>query len=277
MFLAVLSGAVALLTSGCDDGGDSAEEKPRLVVEGSINSGGYPEVYLTMSAVASDEEGSVADNIVRWGVVRISDGEREVILTGGPFSGVFPPYRFYNFEMMGVPGKTYTLSAEYKGEVVTSSVTMPAPTPIASVRTEPVDGSENLRNLILSFVAPSDVPAYYHVSVKRSGVDRRFYPAMLGAIAVRQAGAGVEMPVYRARRSLSDEPFVPQFEVGDHVIVMLERVSPEVFDFWRAFDNASLTDGSVFTSTAVSLPGNITGGYGVWSAQGTSTATIEVK
>lgn len=277
MFLAVLSGAVALLTSGCDDGGDSAEEKPRLVVEGSINSGGYPEVYLTMSAVASDEEGSVADNIVRWGVVRISDGEREVILTGGPFSGVFPPYRFYNFEMMGVPGKTYTLSAEYKGEVVTSSVTMPAPTPIASVRTEPVDGSENLRNLILSFVAPSDVPAYYHVSVKRSGVDRRFYPAMLGAIAVRQAGAGVEMPVYRARRSLSDEPFVPQFEVGDHVIVMLERVSPEVFDFWRAFDNASLTDGSVFISSAVSLPGNITGGYGVWSAQGTSTATIEVK
>ena len=78
----MLSGAVALLTSGCDDGGDSAEEKPRLVVEGSINSGGYPEVYLTMSAVASDEEGSVADNIVRWGVVRISDGEREVILTG---------------------------------------------------------------------------------------------------------------------------------------------------------------------------------------------------
>lgn len=277
MFLAVLSGAVVLLTPGCDEVGGDTFEKPRLVVEGSINSGGYPEVYLTMSAVASDEEASVADNIVRWGVVKISDGEREVILTGGQFSGIFPPYRFYNFEMEGVPGKTYTLSAEYKGEAVTSSVTMPAPTPIASVRTEPVDGNENLRNLILSFVAPADVPAYYHVSVKRSGVDRRFYPAMLGAIAVRQAGVGVEIPVYRARRSLSDEPFVPQFEVGDHVAVMLERVSPEVFDFWRAYDNASLTDGSVFISSAVSLPGNISGGYGVWSAQGSSVVSVKIE
>ena len=277
MFPAVLSGSLAMVLAGCDDDGDSADEKPRLVVEGAINSGGYPEVYLTMSAVASDEEGSVADNIVKWGVVKISDGNRDVILTGGPFSGVFPPYRFYNFDMIGEPGKTYTLSAEYKGEAVTSSVTMPAPTPIASVRTEPVDGNENLRNLILSFVAPAEVPAYYHVSVKRSGADRRFYPAMLGAIAVRQPGAEVEIPVYRARRSLGDGPFVPQFEVGDYVTVMLERVSPEVFDFWRAFDNASLTDGSVFISSAVSLPGNISGGYGVWSAQGTSTATIEVK
>lgn len=65
--------------------------------------------------------------------------------------------------------------------------------------------------------------------------------------------------------------------VGETVTVTLARVSREVFLFWRAYDNASLVNGSIFVGAPGSLPSNVSGGYGVWSAQGVSTRTILVE
>lgn len=45
----------------------------------------------------------------------------------------------------------------------------------------------------------------------------------------------------------------------------------------RAYDNASLVDGSIFVGSPGSLPSNVEGGYGVWSAQGVATRTVTVE
>ncbi len=275
LFLLV-SAMTAPVLSGCDDE-DAESVEPRLVVEGWINSGGYPEVLLTMSAVPDGEEGEIASNIVRWGVVKLSDGEREVVMTGRMESGIFPPFRYYNFEMKGVPGRSYTLTAEYRGQTVSSSVTMPSPTRITAIDSRPVEDAGGMRAVTLRFIAPEDSPAYYHVSVREAGVDSRFYPSMLGAVEVASPGEIIEVPVYRGRRSFDDKDFSPHFAVGSTVDVRLERVSESVFRFWRAYDNASLVSGSVFVGSPGSLPGNVAGGYGVWSAQGVDTRSITLE
>lgn len=266
----------AALLGGCDEGEREAAPQ-RLVVEGWFNSGSYPEVLLNLSMVPSDEEDSVAESIVRWGVVSISDGEREVILTGGPSDKYFPPYHYYTFDMEGVPGRTYMLKATYRGMTVTSTAEMPYPTPIGTLSATPVEGNDTLCHLTLTFTAPEDTPAYYHLSARAHSRDGREYPCMIGAHEVLKPGAEVSLPVYRGNRSTRPgENFDADFPEGETVTVTLARVSREVFLFWRAFDNASLVNGSVFVGAPGSLPSNISGGYGVWSPQGASTATLRL-
>ncbi len=277
-YVSHLIAAALLAAMAACDSGEPAPAPQRLVVEGWLNSGSYPEVLLNLSMVPSDQEQSVAESIVRWGKVSISDGQQEVILTGAPSDRYFPPYHYYNFDMVGEPGKTYTLRATYRGMEVISTVTMPRPTPIDGIDVTPVAGNDTLRHLTLRFTAPDDTPAYYHLSAQVLGIDGREYPCMLGAHEVLKPGVEVVLPVYRANRSTATavDEYVADFPVGSRVSVTLARVSPEVFEFWRAFDNASLVSGSVFVGAPGSLPSNIDGGYGVWSPQGATTLHLSV-
>lgn len=267
---------MAATVSSCEDETPQTEE-PRLVVEGWINNNGYPEVLLTMSAVPDGNDNDIASTIIKWGIVKLDDGEQQIVLTGGPKNEIFPPYHYYSFDMKGIPGRRYTLTAEYRGMQIESSVVMPEPTAITSLRIEPVEGCDTLRSILVTFTAPDDCPAYYHISSCIEGIDSRFYPSMLGAVEALTPGAEMEVPVYRSRSSLTDDTFVPQYPVGHRVAVMLERVSEEVFRFWRAYDNASIVSGSVFVGSPGSLPSNVSGGYGVWSAQGIARETIKVE
>ena len=275
-FLILIYVLAAVWLGGCSDSSEEVQE-PRMVVEGQIDSDGYPRVFLTLSATADASGGIISENIIRWGVVKLSDGENEVILTGGPMAGVLPPYIYYSYDMVGVPGRSYTLTAEYKDKKVTSEVTMPEPTEIEGVRISGNAADDRSRDLTIMFNSPADAPAYYHLSVRVSGSDNRFYPCNPGTIAVMEGGKRVEMPVYKGNGGLSSGNDREGFTVGERVTVRLARVAPEVYDFWRAWDNAALTGGSVFVGSSVSLPSNISGGYGVWSAQGVSDLDVEIQ
>lgn len=275
--LAALSALSLLLLSSCSDEPAPLSASPALVVEGWIDSDGFPEVLLGRSVVPDAAGGDFADYIVRWGKVTISDGTSEVILTGGPSDKFFPPYHYYTHEMRGVPGRTYTLTASYAGLTATSTVTMPpAPTPIASIDISPVEGIDTLRHLTLTFRTPSDAPAYYHISAQVKDIDMRPLPSMLGSVEAIRPGELVSVPVYRGNSSLVSGSFTPDFPVGATVRIDFARVSPEAFLFWKAFDSASLVAGSVFISSPGSLPSNISGGLGIWSPRAVTTQVITI-
>ena len=82
--------------------------------------------------------------------------------------------------------------------------------------------------------------------------------------------------MYRGRAAIAEGDYTPDFPLGAIVKINLERVSREVFVFWRAFDNASLTGGSIFITSPGTLPSNIAGGLGVWSAQAVASTIISV-
>ncbi len=266
----------ALFAAACAADNPEVAE-PRLVVEGYFDSDGYPEVLLNMSLVPTEEGGSIGESIVRWGVVTISDGEREVVLTGGPSDKFFPPYHYYSYEMRGEPGRVYTLRASYKGREVVSSGYMHRPTPIEEVEVSPVEGCDTLRHLAVRFTAPADVPAYYHLSAQVHSAEGRMYPCMVGTHAVTEAGAAVTLPVYRANRTTSGTDYAADFPVGEIATVQLARIDYPAYCFWHAFDNAALVAGSVFVGVPGSLPGNIEGGFGVWTVQGVSARPVKVE
>lgn len=267
-----LLGALMLLHAGCDNSGD--ELRPRAVIEGWLDSEGYPTVIFTASFVVGEENVAISDKVIRWGKVTISDGTRTVIMTGGPDRDLFPPYRYYTYDMKGEPGKTYTIEAEFDDFHATATATMPYPPVVSSVDVTPSEVCDTLRSVIVNIVAPEKCPAFYHVSTRVVPEDTRFYPAVLGCIKAETPGEIVRLQVFRGKTSLTSADFTPQLPSNRVVLIKIERVTQEVYDFWNAFDEAALFGGSQFVGHSASLPSNIEGGFGYWSPQGVTLVRI---
>ena len=85
----------------------------KAVIEGYFRSGEYPAVMFS-SSVVPGISGNLTDALINWGKVTISDGDTAVVLTGRVDDSYAPPYIYYTFGMIGIPGRTYTISAESK-------------------------------------------------------------------------------------------------------------------------------------------------------------------
>lgn len=267
---------IVLLLSSCVSSEPDMPVFP--VIEGWIDSDGYPIVQFTSSIAPGYNENNLNDKLIQWGKVTISDGEKTVIMTGGPLSTIFPPFRYYTYEMEGTPGKKYKITAEFDELYAESECIMPAPTPIERIDLEPIVGSDSLRSATLYFISPDDCPAYYGVTIKKAAQGERPYPAMLGTIAVFTPGEEVAVAIMNPKNKLDgmNVDFVPQLKVGQNIVVSLCRLTPEVYEFWREYDNVTIFGGSQFVSTG-SIKGNIQSGYGIWSARGTDSVDLIVK
>ncbi len=266
--------ALPLALSGCVEP-DPAEQT--LVVEGFIADGGYPTVCLMQTVDPTQQGASLADMVVRWGVVRISDGERTVMLTGGPDRNYFPPYTYTTYEMQGEVGRTYTLTAEYDGRQVTAVTRIPEPVAIDSVTAQPDgrDGSE--RRLDLWLTAKSDGPEYFRVMTRVRGVHTQLLPGFMGAGESGGADGLVKIPVNRPRTSRDTVDYRTSFLPGEQIEVALCTMDRDAYLFWRDYDNAVAFGGSQFLVPSSPLRGNIRGGYGYFHGYGMTRRILTVE
>ncbi len=107
-----------LLIWGCEpieEGLPTSEQK--LVIDGAIEQGQFPIVYLTLSSGFYDPVDSMnlLDLIVTTARVSVSDGENEEVLTLFRNEGYFPPYYYRGTALRGVIGKEYTLEVRSRG------------------------------------------------------------------------------------------------------------------------------------------------------------------
>ena len=283
--LSVVAAMALALLASC---GNNFDDVPtRLVVEGYIDSDGYPRVYLTMSVSPSDHAKPLSDSFIRWGKVTVSDGDTTIILTGAADYDVFPPFVYRTYEMKGVPGKRYTVTAQYKELTVTSSATMLQPTAIDGIEFSPIEHNDSLCATFINFTSSADVPAYYVIQSRSRTRGTSFQTSMLGAFVANEPLSKYRMQVYRAGSDLDEllaggekpEKLSSSFVRGERISVKLCRVPKEIYDFWVAFDNNSTFGETRFVNGYTLLPSNIEGGYGVWSVQGACTidATVDCE
>lgn len=264
----------ALALCGCTEEQEMYEQRP--VLEGWIDSDGYPRVLFSISFVEDDEE-TIADKIVRWGLVTLSDGDTTVILTGGPDKYRFPPFSYYTYELTGQPGKTYTIDATYENYHARATAVMPAPPVVAEVKSVPAADCDTLRDVTLFIQAPQEFPAYYHISTRVLPEETTYHPAVLGLVKATEPGELLEVQVFRGKSSLHSKDFKPRIPSNRNVLVKVERVCGEVYRFWENFNEATLFGNSLFTGPADSLEGNVEGGYGYWSPQGVTIVRLDAE
>lgn len=274
---------IAFLCIACEEAPAYPAEK--AVIEATFSSGGYPNVLFSASVVPG-KEGKLSDAVVNWGKVTLSDGEREVILTGKADNSYLPPFRYTSIDMCGEPGKIYKITADFGNLHAESTVRMPVPVAIDSVTFTPTE-IDTLRAATLHFTSPLESPSFFYLTLEPIQRGSHPSPCLMGTISTDLPGKHYSVAVLKPKLKIiypkdgnqnrDKEKYIPHLAVGEEWIVRLNRVEESVYNFWRAYDNMILFSTSPFISTNESLPTNIIDGYGVWSPQGTSSLMLKVE
>jgi len=255
------------------------ESAPTLVVEGWIANDEPPIVMLSTIVGVSTEVrtiSSLEDNIIHWGKITISDGEKEVILTGYYDEDYFPPYIYTTTEMKGIIGRSYTLTAEYDGLRASATTSIPQPVELESVEQEKVEGVEGYRLLKANFVDPA-ADNYYCLFDKIGLESQQFTKCDVGTFDDKIFADGhISYPLFRAH-TYTNKNEEKYHKVGDFVCVRLATMNEQSYDFWSDYQNSASLSGNFYMPYTRNLRSNIDGGYGYWCGYGVSDKWIYVE
>ena len=250
----------------------------RMIVEGWIDKDGFPFVILHRSYVFAEHEnndGTIEDVIknqmVIFGRVVISDGEREVVLTGRVDTNFMPPYVYTTAEMKGEVGKEYFLTATYGDLSATASTTILPPKTIDSITVQ--EDEKGRMNVVMHLSGFSqDSMSYYAVFVRQLP-SRQFYFAPISNFDNSKATAGsLKINVYDPFSSAQIETlsmFKPFPKDTSNVYqIKLARIDRDAYSFWEDYANQSVMQGMFYVPVYTNMRSNISGGYGVWTGMG---------
>lgn len=267
---------IAILTSCTSD--FIIQEEPQLVVEGWIESGGYPNVIVTTSIPISKEHKNteeVMDCMVKWAKVTVSDGEREVILTGFADKNIMPPYIYRSAEMKGEPGKTYTLDVEYKDFHATATTTIPEAVPIKSIRQNKVNASDDKYTLTLSFDDPEPKGNYYKIFSSRAN-ERQFLSTYLGVLSDDILNREVNVEIYPGHTLKDIEDYDLFYTKGSEVEVRLCTIDETSYTFWKEYGDVLSFGRNFLLPYTKTITSNMNGAYGYWCGYGTSSRILTI-
>lgn len=269
--------ALGLLIGGCVKETGQENYRYRLVVEGWIEEGSSPYVILSQNKplVSTIDSTSIEDMIIRWAKVSVSDGETTEILRGHIDKNYFPPFVYRGYEMIGVAGKTYTLTVEYSGKVWTAQTTIPRSVALSAVKTEMVEGRDTLYAVKASFQDPPGEKNYYKFFARIWHKNGRFLPSLMGNLDDNKFdGQEMNVTVNQGIEMKEIKKFSAYFHVKDTVSIKFCTMSEFDFDFWTAYENEQINSQNPLFPANQNLPSNIPGGRGCWCGFGKNVYVI---
>ncbi len=264
-------------------------QTPKLVVEGSIESGQPPVVFLTKSLNFFNKltPEMLSASFVRNANVTVSDGLRTIKLREYPVpvpAGVIYLYTIDSTNptglMRGDFGKTYTLKIEAEGQSYESVTTIPVLSKTSdSVWWKPAPNNPDT-NRVVVFARVSD-PAgkgnYIRYFTARN--DSAYFPG-LNSVFDDDIVDGItyEIQVFRGQdrnQDFDNEEF-GYFRRGDRVKLKLTNIDRATFDFWRTWEQNQSNIGNPF-SVPVKVLGNISNNaLGIWAGYAAQEVKLDI-
>ncbi len=256
---------------------------PLLVVDGSIENGKAPLVFLSTSL---DYFGKINPQILASSLVT----DATITLTDGTDTSLLKPYSFplgggYNLvyyttdtlnqsaEIMGIPGKKYQLNIKYKSELYTASTTIPViAKKIDSLWWKPAPFNTDSTKVVM-MTKVTDPPGYgnfirYFTKVNQG----QFLPGQFSVFddqVIDGTTYSIQVDQGIDRNNLPDEKDYGFFNKGDTITVKFANIDKSSFDFWRTLEFGYSNVGNPFSSPTKVL-GNVNNnalgafcGYGV--------------
>ncbi len=273
-----------LLIWGCEpieEGLPTVEQK--LVIDGAIEQGQFPVVYLTLSSGFYDPVDSMnlLDLIVTTARVSVSDGENEEVLTLFRNEGYFPPYYYRGTALRGVIGKEYTLEVRSRGETYTATTTIPAPVALDSLWFLQDGPSDSLVNIWVRFKDDGSAVNRYRSFTRIISKNDRYIPAYQSTLSDRAFnGESFRYPILKQPADFTKVAQDVYFTKGDTVNVKFCTLDQVHFDFWRTLERELYSAGNPFGSSGNEVESNIRGtkpALGVWGGYGASYHRIVLK
>ena len=264
-----------LLACCCDPAEDSNGKTPPLVVEGWIEDDGYPVVMVTR---AVDLQGEVQDfdKCVEKGCrVSVSDGTQTVLLSGRIDNTYMPPFIYTTTKMKGEIGKTYHLKVETEKECVEADAQLLPYNLIRRLEAVRCEDSDTLYRVVA--YADIDKDKNYKFFSRVMNNERRFYSSFIGTFEGRTYDAERGFDVMKGIHDTYNASYTPYYHRGDTVRVKLCTLTPEIYAFWRAYENTVSMSKNMFFTSVEGCPSNIPGALGYWAAYGYSARMVVVK
>ena len=266
-FIFILSLFLHLFSSCTGDVIVPAE--PQLVVEGWIDDGGFPVVMFSTTIPVGDEEIKMDDlkqYIVNWGKVTVSDGEKEVVLTGMRSSSYFPPYIYTTTKIRGEAGKTYRLVAEYDNIIATAQTTIPPRAEIESIESDYTDGKYTIMATIKD---NPDEHNYYKFFIKVLGRDTSYLSSDFAIFDDSNYSSPIKVPVEIGNSFFySAEKKNYELSEEDGFWIKVAQVDSVAYDFWDDYKNMVELGVNPFFKYSGGIRSNISGGLGYWIGYG---------
>ncbi len=250
----------------------------KIIVEGKIESGKYPEVFLSLNVPLSKDVDStnILDYVIRYAKVTVSDGETTEILTSKWAKGSFPPYMYKCTEIVGREGRTYDLKVEYSGYTLYSTTTIPTGFEIESVDFDPTL-IDSLRSLSLKINVDNHKKNSFRVFTKKRK-DKRYI------VTPQLFNENFEL---NGLQRFNVSPFTifsdPSYSEGNNFVVgdtidikvcMIDSVSTLFFKDLLF----SVQTGKFFVSELKPLNSNISEpGFGIWYGNSVREIRMAVK
>ena len=275
---------------------DITTEPQDIVVEGYIETGDFslpPYVLLTRSQPFFTELdlGNFDNFFVHDALVTVFDGTETTTLEevcwddfdeeqqeflnsllaqsgiGGLDSipGNLCVYVDLDFELTGEIGKTYDLSIEVEGKLLTASTTLQNRVPLDSLKFVIPDGevSDSLRELRVIVNDPVDEVNFYRYFTSVNGDN---YIPGFNSVADDALfnGQVFEFPLPKGepRNSTAGQASFGLYKIGDTVSVKWTTIDEPNFNFWNTLEFNAINQGPFASYTRVET--NIKGGIGIW-------------
>lgn len=257
---------------------DTAEEQ--IVVEGGIENGKAPFVYLTKSvAIYGDFDfNNLQDYLVTNATVTVSNGTyTDTLVPTVNLSGSLPLfYTPATPRFVGEFGKSYALSIEVDGKKLTSSTTIPYPVELDSVWIQEEAGRPG-DGFVWGHLNDPDTSGNSYFWKQRMPSEPDFVAPLGAAFNDRIINGQAFDFFFQKPFDSEDEDLDPRdaiyYQITDTVIVQFSAIDNASLDFWRTLDMSKSNGGNPFAAPITPITNIKGGGLGVFTGYAVSYDT----
>lgn len=265
-----------LSLSGCDK--DFSNDEIKLVVDGYIDDGGNPVIFVTTTLPVRDGATGmkdIKDHLAIFGKITITVDGVTRVMTATPKSTLLPPYEYTHYSLTGEAGKTYTIDVTYYDLHATATTTIPQKTELDEIWTEQI--TDSLYTIKTRFTDREGKGDHYKFFSYCEGETYTNYGScMLGLIDDADLNDSVvEATVYRPV-TMDTRSYSPYFKKGETVYIKFCTLDEDSYEFWKDFETQRLGSRIALFPSSNNIHHNVEGGLGLWAGYGASFYTVHI-
>jgi hypothetical protein len=252
----------------------------KIVVDGWIEQGKYPEVLLTLSVpyFSDVDSASLRKYVLTTATVTVDNGTTSEILTLVKNSEYFPPYMYKGTKLKGEVGKTYNLKVEYGGRTITSSTTIPALSYLTSAYFKLDSDEDSLGLIYIKFTDDVNRVNYYRTLTQRINIESKYVANYVSNYKdLHFNGSEMELTLYRGNETNLDKQDDIYYRLGDTINLKFCSVDKATYEFWYSFQQEMINTSNPFASSSARVKTNIQNGLGIWCGYGSVYYRIIAK
>lgn len=278
-FLFIIFSSILFISCNKESDIEIVSYVPKVVVEGSIESGDYASVLLSVSASMTGPKDTISllNNVIRSAKVTVSDGNVSEILVLQTNRNKIPPYEYRGGVLKGEAGKHYSLKIEYNERLITATTYIPPAVPLTNISFKRTMSTDTIGYIHVDFKNTTD--DYYQVSTRVMDSEKVFTPCLYGNIDkdLYPKNEAVAMQINKGPMLFPETSYTTYFKAKSTVRVKFSTLPAAGYKFWTSYQNEILNAQNPIFPANTSLHSNIDGGIGIWCGYGANVYEVKLQ